>query len=65
MGKRIQSNEIEAVHKRMGELLCNGRHETTAKEYRRMATPKDKSDILETMEESQNEIPNDKEIWYA
>ena len=53
------SFEIEAVHKRMGELLCIGRYETITKEYEWMVASQDKGDILETMEENQDEIAND------
>lgn len=55
-------SEIPTVCARMGELFQTGRHEETSQRNGRMGKAKNQGGLLETMEESQDKVPNAESI---
>ena len=65
MGKRVQTPKAGTICQRMGELLQISRYENNAERNGRVATPENPGDLLETVEESQNKVQDDKEVPFA
>ena len=63
--QRRKTAYAKQVHKRLGKLLQAGGHEDFVEGGRQMAPQKDTGNLLETVEEGQDKVPNDKAVQPA